>query len=573
VRSILLSLLASTLVAQAPLEKRFQEDLAFLAGPTLQGRGNGYPELDQAAAFLIKGYEGLGLHPTLQRFPFVDRIARKSAQAALGDGTVLQWGKDIEAIGFSADGVFSAKPLVFAGYGMKGGGYDDLEGLDAQGKVILMARRVPDLMVFAASGRMEKSVLGRVQRLQKAGAAAVIVLEEEELPRALAREEGPLKLEIPVLSLPFRALSSLCGDLKARLQRIDEAGKPQSLDFTGTKGASLNLDLALERHQAQLPNLAAVIPGSDPRLKDEFIVLGAHLDHLGRGERQSLGGESGRGQIHPGADDNASGTAMVLELARELKKRTTRRSILLLHVSGEEEGLLGSAYWVQNPTVPLPTVKFMLNFDMVGRLDPLKPTLQLGGLGAPKAALAQAKSLAPKDLAVGEDLGIAVGGSDHMSFAAAKIPTFFFFTGVHTDYHRPSDTPEKLNLKGMATVTEMAERIVRELADAEQVPPFDPETAKLPAMRGGPVRVAFGSVPDFAENPKGFRINGTSPGSAAEAIGLKAGDIIVTFGGRTIRNLYDFQEALSAFKPGDKVRVKWLRGEATQEAEATLKGR
>ena len=152
-RSFFLTLLATALVAQVPLEKRFQEDLAFLAGPALQGRGNGYPGLDQAAGFLVKGYEGLGLHPTLQRYSFVDRIARKQAQATLGDGTVLSWGKDIEAIGFSADGKFSGKPLIFAGYGMKSGGYDDLEGLDPKGKVVLIARRVPDLMVFAPAAR------------------------------------------------------------------------------------------------------------------------------------------------------------------------------------------------------------------------------------------------------------------------------------------------------------------------------------------------------------------------------------------------------------------------------------
>jgi hypothetical protein len=570
---ILLPFLAATLAAQPPLEQRFQADLAFLAGQALQGRGNGYPELDQAAAFLLKGYEKLGLTASVQRFPFVDRIARQKAAARLGAQAPLLWGTDIEALGYSADGTLAGKPLLFAGFGMKVGTYDDLAGLDPQGKVVLIARRVPEIPAFAPAGRMEKSVLSRVQRLQKAGAAAVVVLEEEDTPRPLAREEGPLKLEIPVLSAPFRTFAGLCGDLKTQLKRLEATGTPQGQDFSRIPGAAFTLELALDRHQAQLPNVLAVIPGKDPQLRGEYIVLAAHLDHLGRGERHSLGGEAGRGRVHAGADDNASGTAMVLELAGELKARGTRRSILLLHISGEEEGLLGSAHWIQNPTVPLPSVKFMVNFDMVGRLDPQKPTLQLGGLGAPKAALARAKTFAPKDLAVGEDLGMAVGGSDHMSFAAAKIPTFFFFTGVHTDYHRPSDTPEKINLKGMATVAGMAERILADLADGDQVPAFDPETAKLPAMRGGPVRVAFGSVPDFTENPKGFRINGTSPSSAAEAIGLKAGDIITAFGGRPIRNLYDFQEALSAFKPGDLVRVKWLRGDIPMEADATLKGR
>ena len=562
--------LAATLVAQTPLETRIREDMAFLAGPERQGRGNGSAELDQAAAFLVKGYEFLGLKPTVQRFAFVDRITRTHAKATFANAAPLVWGRDIEAVGFSADASLSAKHLVYLGPGIKAMGYDDFAGMDVQGKVALISRSVPNGGVFAAVGRSDRSVLARALRLQKAGAAAVIILESEDQPRPLAREEGPLKLEIPVLSLPVQVLKETCGDLAERIRQSEDSGKPASLDCANTFSLELNLD----RHQAQLPNVTAILPGTDPKLKDEFLVLGAHLDHLGHGERHSLGGEAGRGQIHPGADDNASGTVMVLELAKELKAHPTRRSLVLLHVAGEEEGLLGSAHWVQNPTVPLPAIKFMLNFDMVGRLDPQKPTLQIGGLGASKLALARAKTFAPQGLAVGDDLGVAVGGSDHMSFSAAKIPTFFFFTGVHADYHRPSDTPDKINVKGMATIATMAEKIIRDLADADQAPVFDPETAKLPAMRnGGPVRVAFGSIPDFAENPKGFRINGTSPGSAAESIGLKAGDVITTFGGKRIRNLYDFQEVLSTFKPGDKVRVVWMRGEASLEQDAVLKGR
>jgi len=573
-RRIILSFIAVTLGAQAPLEKRFEEDLAFLAGPALKGRGNGYPELDQAAQFLVRGYEALGLKATVQRFSFVDRIARTTGHATLGKDIPLVWGKDVEAAGFSADAAFVDKPLVFGGYGLKAMGYDDLEGLELKGKVVLIARRVPDLPAFATLGRMEKSVLARAQRLQKAGAAAVVVLEEEDHPRILAREEGPLKLEVPVLSIPAHVFSPCCGDLAGRLRLIADTGKPQSLDFSANPKACLRVELSLDRHQAQLPNVAAVIPGVDPELKDHYLVLGAHLDHLGLGERHSAAGEAGRGKVHPGADDNASGTAMVLELARELKAKGTRRSILLLHISGEEEGLLGSAHWIQNPTVPLPSVKFMLNFDMVGRMDAAKPTLQLGGLGAPKPALAHAKTFAPPGLAVGEDLGIAVGGSDHMSFAAAKIPTFFFFTSVHADYHRPTDTPEKINVKGMAIVATMAEKIIRDLADAAQVPAFDPETAKVPTGRNsGALRVAFGGLPDFSENAKGYRINGTMPGSAAETIGMVAGDVMTSFGGKRIRNLYDFQEVLSSCKPGDKVRVVWLRGDKEMEAEATLKGR
>lgn len=561
-----------------PAELRLQKDLAYLAGPERKGRGNGSPELDQAAGYLAKRYKAMGLKVQTQRFPFVHRIERLEGKATLGKGETLlpdlEWGKDVEAYGFSADANFRFKPLLFIGYGLKTQGYDDLEGFEYKGKVAIIARNVPQIPIFESLSRMEKGVLSRIQRLEKLGVAAVILLEEEPSVRKLQREEGPLSLKVPVLSMTAQALKGVCGDLNEPLARVRESGKPQGRDFTLAPWSFLDLTLKLKRHEAQVPNLAVTIPGRDPKLKSEVLVLGAHMDHLGLGERHSLMGEAGLGKVHAGADDNASGTAILLELGRRLNARRPKRSVLLLHVSGEEEGLLGSAYWVQNPTVPLPSVKFMLNFDMVGRLDETKPTLLMGGLGAPRTALERAKTFAPEGVTIGGDLGMAVGGSDHMSFAAAKIPTFFFFTGVHTDYHRPSDLPEKLNLKGMLKLADMAQKVIVDLADAPELPAFDPETAKLPTLRDqGPVRVSFGTVPDFTENPKGFRINGTSPGSAAEALGLQAGDILLTFGGKPVKNIYEFQGALSAHKPGDKVKVQWLRGETPMEGEATLKGR
>lgn len=573
----LMMTLAATLAAQSPAERRLRQDVDFLASPALMGRGNGDPGLDAAADHLVKVYKALGLRPEVQRFPFTHRVERVEAHAVLGLGDApvrtLQWGQDIEAYGFSGDKQFGPKALVFLGYGLSAPGHDDLGALELRGRVVALLRRVPDLPAFASASLRDRSVQARVQRLQQAGAAAVIFLEEGDRPRPLGREEGPSRFNLPVLSMPIRVIEAVCPDLPARAKDLEAGKGPQSRDYSFAPWSFLSLSLRLERKEAQLPNVAVRIPGRHPRLKEEAIVLGAHLDHLGLGERHSRAGESGRGQIHPGADDNASGTAMVLELARALKRRPAQRSVVLLHVSGEEEGLLGSAHWVQNPTVPLSSVKFMVNFDMVGRLDAAKPTLLMGGLGAPKAALERAKAFAPKGLAIAGDLGMAVGGSDHMSFSAARIPTFFFFTGVHGDYHQPSDTPDRINYRGMATVAEFALKVVRDLADGPGVPAFDPETAKLPSGRGGPVRVAFGSIPDFTEHPKGFRINGTTPGSPAEGLGLKAGDVITAFAGRPIRNLYDFQEALSACKPGDTVKVQWLRGEEGMEGDAVLRGR
>ena len=585
-RSWMPVLFAATLLAhaQAPIskadaatEKRMRRDVNFLASPELKGRGNGYPELEVAARRIEGELKALGLKTQIQRFPFIAKVVRERQEAILLQGEKtrpLVWGKDIEALGLSGDADFKGKTLTFLGYGIQiPGGYDDFAGLDLKDRVVVIARSIPDLDAFAHLPRGERSLLARLKNLETAKVAGVIVLEEGGL-RPLQREEGPVKVEVPVLGMTVESLGGACGDLAARFQTIKESGKPASQEAVQSVPATLSLALKLRREEVQVPNVIAEIPGRDPKLRKEYIVLGAHMDHLGMGERHSMGGAEARGLIHPGADDNASGTAMVVELARELKQARPRRSILLLHFAGEEEGLLGSQYWVQHPTHPLESVKFMLNFDMVGRLDLKAPKLMMGGLGAPKAAVEAAQAFAPKDFSVSADVGASVGGSDHMSFSQAKIPTFFFFTGIHGEYHRPTDTADLINYPGMVKLAAFGKAVALDLANAETLPAFDPETAKLPSRGdGGPMRIAFGTIPDYADNPKGFRINGVSKGGTAETIGLQTGDILIQFGDKPLKNVYDFMGALGAFKPGDKAVIQWLRGDQLMKAEATLKGR
>lgn len=576
-RPILLSVLALAVCAETPVERRIRTDLTYLASPELKGRGNGDPELERAADFLVQTYRKLGMKVRVERYPFVKGVERLQGVARLGKGddagTVLRWGRDIEAYGFSADAEFQHRALAFVGYGLALAEHDDLSGIDLKRKVAVILAKIPDGHAFAGLDKIERGLPARVKKLQQAGASAVIVVEEADQARALRREEGPSRLDLPVLSVTLKALTPVCDGLEARIARLRAEGKPQSRDYVLAPWTFLNLDLKLKAQEVQLPNVVAEIPGRDPKLSAEFIALGAHFDHLGLGERHSMGGEAARGKIHPGADDNASGTAIVLELARELRQSPPKRSVLLLHFSGEEEGLLGSAAWVRNPTVKLDSVKFMANFDMVGYLPKEKPTLFLGTLGAPKAALERAKALAPSGLAVSTEVGEMIGGSDHMSFSLAKIPTYFFFTGIHGNYHRPTDVAERINFEGMATLAGYAKGLVDDLGNVAETPAFDPETAKIKTGKGGPMKVAFGTIPDYAENPKGFRVQGVSPGGTAESMGIQAGDILTAFGEVPVKNIYDYMQALGKYKGGDKVTVKWLRGDTPMQAEAVLKGR
>jgi hypothetical protein len=550
------------LATQSPAEQRLLQDLNYLAGPELEGRGNGYKGLDLAADYIQKLYDDLGMKASRQTFPFVHRIERGEASCRLA-GADLVFGKDIEVLGSSGDGSFDNAPVLFAGFGLKTDQWDDFKDIDPKGKVVAVPRSVPNIDGVRGISNSELALHSRIRRMASAGAMAVIVLEDSSSPAPIKREEGPLSQSIPVVSLPMAALHGV----KEMLESIKLGPAPKVLP-----GVEMDLSVSMRQVMAQLPNVTAVLPGSDPDLSKEYVVLGAHMDHLGMGERNS---RSGTGKMHPGADDNASGTAMVMEMARQLKTSDTKRSILFVHFSGEEEGLLGSAHWIQFPTVPLPSVKFMVNFDMVGRMDKEKPMLHVGGLGATKAILEQSRAMAPSDFALGSDLGFAMGGSDHMSFATAKIPSYFFFTGIHTDYHTPTDTVDRLNIPGMARIADYAINVVRDIADAPELPAFDPSMAQSANRQASAQgrRISFGTVPDFTEGKDGFRITGTMPGSTAEGIGLKGGDKIVSFGGKAIADIYDFMDALGSFRGGDKVVVKWMRDGQEQRADATLRER
>ena len=576
-RLLILPTLALAVCAESPAELRIKADLAYLASPELKGRGNGYPELDKAADYLMNAYRKLGLKAQVQRFPFVKGVERLQGKAILGKGDTtslpLEWGKDIEAYGFSADGAFQNRALAFLGYGVTTPSHDDLAGIDLDRKVAVIVSRLPEGHGFAELDRMERGLPARVKRLKQAGASAVIVVEEGATARTLRREEGPSRLELPVVSVTLSALAPYCDGLQDRIARLRTEGKPQSKDYVYAPWSFMNLEVKLKPVEVQLPNVIAEIPGADSKLRGEYIALGAHFDHLGLGERGSLGGEAARGKVHPGADDNASGTALLLELARELRKEPQKRSFLLRHFSGEEEGMLGSSAWIKSPTVKLDSVKFMVNFDMVGNLAKDKPTLFLGHIGAPKTALERARSMAPSGLVVSGEVGEMAGSSDHISFSISKIPTFFFFTSLHANYHKPSDTPDKINAEGIATLADFARKVAVDLAGTDATPAYDPETAKIRTAKGGPMKIDFGVIPDYSENPKGFRIQGVSPGKTAESTGLATGDIITGFGDVQVKNIYDYMQALGKYKAGDKVVVKWLRGDKEMQSEALLKGR
>ncbi len=576
VAAALLLAAASTPVRQAD-PARYLNDIKALAAPEMEGRGAGSKGLTRAEHLIEKRYKELGLQPAgvngyAQPFSVVTGARLKSDNhfvvQAGGSKNDLKIDQDFVPFSFSASGQVAA-PLVFAGYGATADEfhYDDYADLDVKDKIVVVLRYEP-------SGFAEKSgnhgLTQHSQLITKAinarnhGAKAVVVLNgklgdgEEDLLTRFGSVSGPENVGVVMVQVKnavaeswFQSAGKSLADVQGQ---INSATKPASFALPDTLHLSLHIDI--ETTHATVNNVLAWLPGQT----DEYVIIGAHYDHLGRGNFDSLA-PSQIGQIHPGADDNASGTAGVLELARLLapQRGQLKRSILFMDFAGEELGLLGSAAWVKDPTRPLAKAVAMLNMDMIGRIKDDK--VYIGGVGTGstlKSVLEQAQKETPFKI---EYSAGGYSSSDHTSFVTKKIPVLFFFSGLHSDYHKPSDTWDKINAPSAARLLDLVGSVAVQLANATDAPAFQVVAEDKPPAGGGGGGYGpyFGSIPDFGETANGVKFADVKPSSPAAKAGLKAGDILIQFGDKPIKNLYDFTDALRRSKVGDVVEVKVLR--------------
>ena len=586
-------LLALSLLSAADWDPtRYLEHVKYLASQELKGRGTGTPELDKAADYIARQFRAAGLRPPaqvnfFQTFPV-------TASARLGQGNrfeytageqnkALNFQDDFLPLNFSARGAISGG-LVFAGYGITAPeyNYDDYAGLDVKDKLVVVLRHEPqefdEKSVFAGRLFTEHAQFwSKAVNAKMHGACGVILVadrlnhrgESDELEK-FGRAAGPVDAGIVFVQVKA-AIADAWFDLAGRSldqiqEAIDKDLKPQSFAFPETLRASLTADL--EREVRDVRNVAGYLEGQSP----EYVILGAHYDHLGLGEQSSMA-PSQVGAVHPGADDNASGVAGLIELARWFAARgKPQRGLLFLAFAGEEIGLLGSSFWANHPQLPLANAVAMINLDMIGR--PRDGKIYIGGLGTGATLKALVEQTATHYKLKPDLSGTSeIGSSDHSSFTSKQVPALFFFSGLHSDYHKPSDTWEKIDAPAAVEVLRMVAEVTQRLIDAPERPQFVRSAAPRPVGRvggQGAARPWFGSVPDFGENPQGVKFADVQAGSPAEKAGLKAGDILVEFGGKRVQNLYDFQYALSAHKAGDVVTVKVLREGKTLEVPVTL---
>lgn len=475
--------------AGAPVDPgRYLENIKYLASPELRGRATGSPELDRAAEFIAERFRSFGLEPAgasgyLQPF-------NVTINARLGTDNRFAWSvngrrtalpkEDFIPFNFSSRGAMEGQ-VVFAGYGITAPeyGYDDYAAIDAKDKIVLILRHEPQEFdgqsIFAGRAYTEHAQFAsKALNAARRGARGVILVTDRANHRGAGDQletfvstVGPGEAGIPYVqvkaSIADQWFAAAGRNLDELQEQIDLDLKPRSFAFPGSLRVEAHVDL--EYDAKRVFNVLGYLPGETA----EYIVVGAHYDHLGLGEQFSMA-PSQTGTVHPGADDNASGVSGVIELARWFTGRPKlKRGILFLAFAGEEIGLLGSSFYVNNPALPIERAAAMINLDMIGRVRDGK--VHIGGTGTGTTFQALLRRITPRHgLDVDYSEADGYGSSDHTSFITRQVPVLFFFSGMHPEYHQPADTWDKIEAAGAARLLGLVAEVVEALSAAPERP-------------------------------------------------------------------------------------------------------
>ncbi|HEX6801224.1 MAG TPA: M20/M25/M40 family metallo-hydrolase [Candidatus Binatia bacterium] len=570
----------------------------YLASSELTGRGVDTPGIKLARDYIVGEFTKYGLRPGgdgvgyLQGFDVaVGVTVKQPSNLTLNSNLNLALNDDWTPLGFSANGIAEA-PLVFAGYGIsaKDYGYDDYAGIDAKGKVVVVLRYEPppkdskSPFKNAPNYSSHATLRTKANNARDHGALAMILVDLNQSLESdnaendrLLTARGSLSRggnSLIAVQIKSRTLVKFLGgqgvELKTLKEKIDRAERPSSMAIPN---ATAKLQVTLQEIRERTDNVVAVLPGADPALANQNIVIGAHYDHLGLGHFGAAN-PSAAGEIHHGADDNASGTAVLLDLARRLSRLPVKpaRTIIFVAFSAEELGLFGSRHFVERAQ-SIAATKTMVNLDMVGRLRDDRLTV-FGARSGDRLSDLIATGAASLGLEIRQS--DEVGQSDHISFYNKKIPVLHFFTGVHEDYHRPGDTWEKLNVQGMARISDLALVTLMSIANAKEPVHFVSLPSRPPTERGearGGIGVYLGTMPDYGADAEGVRIAAVANDSPAARAGLREGDVIVKLAGAKIQTIDDLTGALRSRKPGDEVEIVVLRMNQPLILKATLRSR
>lgn len=554
----------------------------YLASDKLEGRRAGTRGDKKAARYITREFRSYGLKPMgdsrrsfRHSFEFISGVKlgrRNRLEVKSVDGMqTLKLHKDFRPVGFSASGSAEGR-LVFAGYGIDADDpdYHDYEGVDVDGKVVVILRHSPDGTNPHGEFSRFAALRYKAMTARENGASAVIFVTgpeddpDENYLMKLRYDQSFADSGIPVVMVTQKRAKELISlarhDLSEVQKKMNEDQTPFSFDIP----ASVSVKVSVEKVSSRSVNLVGAVEGTDPDLSDQYVVVGAHYDHLGWGGGGSLAPDTVA--IHNGADDNASGTSGLLELAQWFSEHPQKRSVVFAAFGAEELGLLGSAALADEPPFPLESVAAMVNMDMIGRLK--DTTLVVGGAGTSSiwkemvSEMAGQFDLSPKF----DDAGY--GSSDHQSFYLKDIPVLFLFTGTHENYHRPSDDWDLINADGEERVVRLAAEIIAELTSRSSRPDFIKVKQEQPT-RGG-FAVSLGTIPDYAGTEvKGMQLSGVREGSSADKGGLQAGDIIIMLGAKEVKSIYDYMYALQELELDKTVPIVVRRDGEEVKLEVT----
>lgn len=549
-----------------------QNHIKYLSSDSLKGRLTGTPGDSLAAEYIKSRFTEYGLIPLsgdgLQRFKVTDRVLAGKENNFSIDNKNFIADQDFTPVSFSENGSARAE-VVFAGYGFSINNdslkWDDYKGMDVKNKWVMILRSDPEPDNQNSRYSSFSTDRNKAMVAKDLGAAGVLLVSGQNYDNSDTFDplaKGGYSVGIPVLRIKRSVADAVLQRTKQNIialeKKINTYRKPVSF-ATGTIAEGRS---EIVNYLTNTRNVTMLLPGEDEDLKNEYVIFGAHFDHLGMGGTGSGSRAVDTVAVHHGADDNASGTAMLIELAGKFAgtKNSHKRSLVFVAFTGEEVGMFGSKYFTENPALDLSKTNIMVNFDMVGRMKETKD-LQIGGVGT-------ADSLMERALAVADTSKVRLtfseegsGPSDHSVFYSKNIPVLYFTTGAHSDYHKPSDSWEKINYPGMVNMGDLVFKITSGLANEPARLKFkeagqiaDPD--RPPRRRG----ITLGIMPDVTGSIKnGLMVEAVTPGRPAASGGMKKGDIIISIEGKPVNNIGDYMFRMGQLKYGQIITVEVLR--------------
>ena len=578
-----------------PVTVETRQVVETLASDEFEGRLTGSDGIRRAGDYIIEQLEMIGAEPLPAQTDF--RLPFQFTAGVSDGGTTLDanggvsgsehWAGDmVRALSLSEDGSVTG-PLVFAGYGLSvpetdGFSYDSYATLDVTDKIVLVLRYFPEDTEGDLRGALSRYAGLRYKAFaaRERGAKGLIIVTGPKSPNAGALVpmafdtaiSGSAIVAASITGDLGEALVGRTGQILAEVQTALDSGSPHVAGFE-IPDTEVTLTASVNREERVGHNVVGYLPAPDVAdVSKPFVMLGGHYDHLGHGGGgNSLAREDEAGQIHNGADDNASGVAAILSAGAQLAHVQRQRGIILAFWSGEELGLLGSAAFVRSAPVPIEQIAAYLNFDMVGRLE--ENTLSVQAVGSSSIWTELVEEL-------NEPLAFELQfvtdpylPTDVMSFNQAEVPSVAFFTGSHEDYHRPTDDPATVNYAGLDRIADLGTTVATRLATRAEPPDFIRAEPTVQREGQGPIRIFTGTIPDYTEEADGLLLSGVVSGGPAQTAGLQGGDIIIELAGQTIANIYDYTYALDLLKVGEPSAVVFVRDGERMETEIVPEGR